>query len=978
MTAEQPRKLAVVAVHAPTHGGGSAYRADSIDGLFPGPVFHYLVPSTWSDPIVPGMLVQAPFGQRQVQGIVIDLVDTAPVAEIKLLTRILSAEPVLRPFQIELGLWLSEFYLTPMIDCLHLFLPPGLLREPHPVVRLHPETPIPADLPPLQQQAVHWVQQYGECTIAQLRRKLGRESAAQAVRALVRRGILIRSTALPPARVQPRQARFVRLLMSPPQVQRARQSLGRASPRAAILQALLDEPSAHPSVEHILSRADASPASLNALAQQDWVGVMPSRTWVRPGPTADPAALSRAPRQRAVLDHLSQQAAPMDEKELCRTVGASPTMLRAMQERGLVQRTVEPAAISLKLSEQKVRQKIIELRGASLQHHALDYLLTRPPYEWVWISWVYAETGCSLADLRALEEHGIIELTEQQVWRDPLAGRVLDPDEPPPLMDDQACAWADISAALAGRPGTFLLHGITGSGKTEIYLRAAQAVLEQGRQAIILVPEISLTAQAIERFSRRFATRFPGAMGIIHSRLSDGERYDTWRRIRAGHIRLVVGPRSALFAPFQDIGLIVLDEEHDASYKQDDVAPPYHARDVAIRLAQSHRAVVILGSATPDLTTLFRAREGGDIRLLQLSQRILNHSSAMPVTATTGELPPVRVVDMRHELRAGNRSMFSRPLQQELRRVLDAGEQAILFLNRRGAATFVLCRDCGLVLHCPRCDIPLTFHQYTGGLTCHHCGHQQAVPKTCPVCQSSRIRYFGVGTQRVQEVVQELLPQARLLRWDRDATQEKGSHEALLGQFARHEADILIGTQMIAKGFDLPLVTLVGVISADTALNLPDFRAGERTFQILVQVSGRAGRSGRGGQVIVQTYAPEHEAIQAAARYDQEGLYRREITFRRQMGYPPFSRLARLIFSDVSAARCRQQATQMAETLQAIIRQYLLPDIVMIGPAPCFWARLRGRWRWHIVVRATDPRDLLKHVRLGPGWRLDIDPVEML
>jgi primosomal protein N' (replication factor Y) len=543
-----------------------------------------------------------------------------------------------------------------------------------------------------------------------------------------------------------------------------------------------------------------------------------------------------------------------------------------------------------------------------------------------------------------------------------------------------------------------LLHGVTGSGKTEIYMRAATETLERGRQVIVLVPEISMTAQTIRRFQARFGT----LVGVIHSRLSDGERYDTWLKIRAGQIRLVVGPRSALFAPMDDIGLMVLDEEHDGSYKQADLAPSYHARDLAWQLAEKHGALVILGSATPDLVTYYRARESRELKLLELPRRILAHyrhleqqqklNTEIRVQYTpfgpgldhvySIDLPPVHVVDMRHELRAGNRSMFSRLLKQEILRTLAQREQVILFLNRRGASTFVMCRDCGSVVQCPQCEIPLAYHLAGQNLTCHHCNHQQAVPSTCTICQSRRIRHFGVGTQRVQQALHELAPAARVLRWDRDTTTEYRTHDLILDRFARHKADVLIGTQMVAKGLDLPLVTLVGVVSADTALNLPDFRAAERTFQLLAQVAGRAGRGPSGGQVVLQTYAPEHYAIQSAAQHDYAGFYAQERAFRQQMGYPPFARLVRLVCSDSNQARCRERAQDLAQQLVRAIRQHGLDTLDLIGPAPCFFKRLRGQWRWQIIVRgpcpSADLERLFNSVPMPPGWQLDRDPLDML
>jgi primosomal protein N' (replication factor Y) len=342
------------------------------------------------------------------------------------------------------------------------------------------------------------------------------------------------------------------------------------------------------------------------------------------------------------------------------------------------------------------------------------------------------------------------------------------------------------------------------------------------------------------------------------------------------------------------------------------------------------------------------------------------------------ELPPVQIVDLRQELRAGNRSIFSRALQQAMTEALDAGEQMILFLNRRGTATFIMCRDCGHVLKCPRCEVPLTYHGAREELVCHHCNRRSAVPSVCPNCQSKRVKFFGLGTQRVEAVTREFFPQARLLRWDRDATGGKDAHDIFLERFINHEADVMIGTQMVAKGLDLPLVTLVGVINADTALYLPDFRAGERTFQILTQVAGRAGRSVLGGKVIVQTYTPEHDCIRAASRHDYEGFYRQELDFRREQGYPPFRRLAQLVYAHHNAARCEEEVDKLYRLLRGKIARLGLPGVDLIGPAPCFRRRLRGKYRWQIVVRAADPRVLLADMVFPLGWRIDIDPVSLL
>jgi primosomal protein N' (replication factor Y) len=546
-----------------------------------------------------------------------------------------------------------------------------------------------------------------------------------------------------------------------------------------------------------------------------------------------------------------------------------------------------------------------------------------------------------------------------------------------------------------------LLHGVTGSGKTEIYLRALDVVLRQGSQAIVLVPEISLTPQTI----RRFAARFPGRLATIHSHLSLGERYDTWRRVRAGDVDVVIGPRSALFAPLRRLGLIIIDEEHEGSYKQER-APRYHAREAAVKLAELTGAMVILGSATPDVVSYYRAQRG-EYKLLRLPKRIMGHRRRIEEQRTRyqvsgiryqslGEgyeetlytdLPPVRIVDMREELKAGNREIFSRALQGALHETLDKNQQAILFLNRRGAATFVMCRDCGHVLRCRRCEVPLTYHLWNRKrppsvqepqLICHHCNRHEPVPLVCPNCESTRIKFFGAGTQKVEATVQRVFPEARTLRWDRDTTGGKWSHEAFLQSFIEHEADVLIGTQMIAKGLDLPLVTLVGVVAADTALHLPDFWASERTFQLLTQVAGRAGRSILGGQVIIQTYTPEHYSVQMASQHDYAGFYEKELAFRQEHGYPPFTRLARLVYVHENQKRCQEEAERMHRTLGNKIARLGLPGADLIGPAPCFFGRLRGKYRWQIVVRASNPQALLQDVLFPHGWRVDIDPVSTL
>ncbi len=606
-----------------------------------------------------------------------------------------------------------------------------------------------------------------------------------------------------------------------------------------------------------------------------------------------------------------------------------------------------------------------------------------------------AASGGNAADLTRLSALGLIELGERQTWRNPLGEAARRPYEPPILTGDQrACLDVVIhSLQEAARGETvppILLHGVTGSGKTEIYLQAVQAALDRGKQAIVMVPEIAMTPQTIDRFAGRFQTR----VGMIHSGLSPGERYDTWRRAQAGDIDVMVGPRSALFAPLPHIGLIILDECHDASYYQAD-PPFYHAQQVAIEYCHLIGGVCLMGSATPDIESVYMA-EQGKWRYLSLPDRILAHRKAVQAQtdrlggvsrrqhfderADTLELPPVTVVDMRQELKGGNRSIFSHALQGALEKTLEQGQQAILFLNRRGMATYVFCRDCGLVVKCPQCDLPLTYHDQKNGetaLVCHHCGYRRKMLSKCPQCGSERIRQLGTGTERVEADVQALFPQARTLRWDYETTRQKGAHEAILSTFAGHKADILIGTQMLAKGLDLPLVTLVGVVLADVGLNLPDYTAAERTFQVLTQVAGRAGRSSLGGQVILQTFDPQHYVIQAAAEHNYRMFYNQELQYRKQLGYPPFKRLVRLEYRSLNNAQAETAAQKMAAQIKEWLAESGKSATEIIGPVPCFFEREGGYYRWQIVLRGADPVSALMGRRLNE-WRVEQDPLSLL
>jgi primosomal protein N' (replication factor Y) len=591
---------------------------------------------------------------------------------------------------------------------------------------------------------------------------------------------------------------------------------------------------------------------------------------------------------------------------------------------------------------------------------ALRFLIKQP--EPINLSWVYAQTGCNLADLEELEERGLIRLFENEIFRDSLGkieNRELENRELE-LTPEQNFALEKILSSFLF-PSSFLLYGVTGSGKTEIYLRAVEETMKRGKQAIVLVPEIALTPQTV----KRFLSRFPGQVGLIHSKLSEGERYDTWRRARDGKLNVIIGARSALFSPLKNIGLIVVDECHDNSYYQ--AEPPfYNAVTTAQEYAKLCGAVCVLGSATPTIEQRFQA-ENNQTQKLELPNRV-----------TDSDLPPVQVVDMREELKNGNRGIFSRRLIESLAEAISRGEQAILFLNRRGTATYIFCRDCGNTLKCPNCETPLTLHlDKKEHLQCHRCNYTRQKPKTCPSCASKQIREYGLGSEKVEEEVKSLFPQARTLRWDWDTTRAKDSHEIILTHFANHQADVLVGTQMLAKGLDLPLVTLVGIVLADVGLNLPDPFAHEKVFQVLTQVAGRAGRSARGGKVILQSFTPENYAIQFASGHDVNGFYERELNYRKELGYPPFTRLARLEYRNVDNVKAEEECKKLANKLNVKIEAEGRHQSELIGPAPCFFAKENGEYRWQIVLRSPDPISLLRDMKLN-DWRIEIDPISLL
>ena len=595
--------------------------------------------------------------------------------------------------------------------------------------------------------------------------------------------------------------------------------------------------------------------------------------------------------------------------------------------------TVEPAADAAAL-----RGALERLPERSVRQNAvLAFFIERP--EPVPMAELTAALGVGSETVKALAKKGLLKIGMTEIGRDPYGGRQFARTSPLPLTEDQRRVFAPIAESLKERRHReFLLHGVTGSGKTEIYLQAIDICLRQGREAIVLVPEIALTPQMVDRFKGRFGD----LVAVLHSRLSQGERYDEWRKIQRGSVRVVIGARSAIFAPFTDLGLIVIDEEHESSYKQDE-SPKYHARDVASRRAARHHATLVLGSATPSMES-YRAA---------LAARPALELLSLPARVGGRPLPEVNIVDMRNELRSGNRSMFSRPLRAALTERLSRGEQTVMLLNRRGYATFVLCRSCGHTACCPHCDIALTYHLRAGLLRCHYCGHAERHPECCPSCGSPHIRHFGTGTQRVEEELIREFPGIRVIRMDVDTTAGKGAHEKWLTMFKNGEADVLLGTQMVAKGLDFPNVTLVGVIAADSVLHLPDFRAAERTFQLLTQVAGRAGRHRLPGEVIIQTYNPGHYSIDFARRHDYAGFARTELEHRARLGYPPFSRIVLMTLSHEERALPLQAGEALVRAIGARAAAAGLGQdrFDVLGPVPAPIPRVKDRYRFQCMVK---------------------------
>ena len=693
----------------------------------------------------------------------------------------------------------------------------------------------------------------------------------------------------------------------------------------------------------------------------------------------------RAPVQAEILRTL-RAVGNISPSRLARRIDRGNARLQpallSLRQKGLVEirtdltaktkpKTVKVASLAKSSTEIELAVELLT-KQAKKQSEILRHLLeTKAPIP---TSEITKRAKASLTSLRQLEGKELIKIDSVEVLRNPLSLEPVAPTQASIPNSDQSAALKAIRGAIKNAQHVvFLLHGVTGSGKTEVYMQAIRGVLERGRGAIVLVPEIALTPQIVSRFVGRFGSR----VAILHSNLSDGERFDQWHRIRMGNADIVVGPRSAIFAPMANLGIIVVDEEHETSYKQEDTAPRYHARDVAAKRSEISNCPLVLGSATPSLESFYRAQRG-EYDLLRLPSRVKNI-----------KMPPVRIIDMCNELKQNNRTIFSTVLRNGIKDRIAKHEQIILFLNRRGFSSYVFCRVCGFAERCDNCSISLTFHFDTKLMMCHHCGDKRATSKVCPQCGSAYMRYFGLGTEQVEQDTIKAFPQASVKRMDADSTSRKDAHQKILDAFKSREIDILVGTQMIAKGLDFPNVTLVGVISADTALNFPDFRAGERSFNLLTQVAGRSGRGKAGGEVIIQTYMPGHYSVQAAKTHDYLSFYRQEIAYREELLYPPLTHAATLLLRGEVEVEVIRLANTLLERLKTLQTQRF-PEIEIRGPVAAPLSKIMGKFRWHFFLRSNKVEKLRAFIRQAVrrdssfvlarniDLIVDIDPVSVL
>lgn len=669
-----------------------------------------------------------------------------------------------------------------------------------------------------------------------------------------------------------------------------------------------------------------------------------SREWI----TLQNEKEEKSELRKSITAHLKANDNTMEYAALKEAVGRDiQPQIRAMVKDGTLCREYRQTStvrdkkqrcVRLTVTHEEAMQEAERLmRRAPVQATMLEYLAGE---EYLAVTELTEMSGGTSATVSALCKKGLAEFFETVVYRDPFKNRLFEKTEKMTPTPEQKKAIDAINASIKNSDGKrYLLHGVTGSGKTEVFMQSIEYALSQGKTAIVLVPEISLTPQAVSRFKSRFGDN----VAIFHSALSQGERYDQWKRIKDGEADIVIGARSAIFTPLKNIGIIIMDEEHSDTYKSE-MSPRYHAREIAAYRAEKSGAALVLASATPSVESYYKA-EIGEYELLEMKYRYNNN-----------DMPQIHLVDMRSELARGNKSMLSGRLYDEIKSNLEKGEQTILFLNRRGFSSFVSCRTCGYVPECENCNISLTYHKFSNRLKCHYCGFERDSYQTCPECGSKYIRYFGGGTQRVEEEIHRLFPEATSIRMDMDTTGKKQSHEKILSQFEKEKIDLLIGTQMVAKGLDFENVTLVGVITADTMLHVNDYRSGERTFALLEQVSGRAGRGRKTGRAVIQTYTPEHEAVSLVKEHDYLSFYRAEISDREILWYPPFCDMIAVYFQSEDEGKTAQASRYFAKAMGDIKK--IGQKIQILGPIPSSISKIKNKYRYQIIFKCEDDEKL--------------------
>lgn len=668
-------------------------------------------------------------------------------------------------------------------------------------------------------------------------------------------------------------------------------------------------------------------------------------------------------KQQVVIDYLQEKQGAISLTQLKEACGlANRSVVDTLQKKGIVQVTEHAIqqqqeqyrnVVHMTISEEMAEEAIEQLqRRAPAAAGALRILVQQNR---LFLAELLHEANCSQRSVELLCRYGYAEITTEEQYRRPIQCYQTERTEKHIPTEEQLHAIQKITDSLGCGFAEFLLYGVTGSGKTEVFLQAVETCVKQGKNAVVLVPEIALTPQ----MTSRFLSRFHNQVAILHSGLSLGERYDEWRRIRSGDVRVVIGARSAVFAPFDDIGLLIMDEEHETSYKSES-NPRYHAREIAKFRAMQYGATVVYASATPSIESYYRAQLG-EYRLLELTKRYNNQS-----------LPEVRIVDLAQELQQGNHSVISRELQQEIEKNLATGQQTILLMNRRGHSTFVSCRSCGYAVKCPHCSITLTYHFKENRLVCHYCGYTQNNITTCPECGSKHVKHFGTGTQKVEQQLQELFPAARICRMDGDTTSRKSAHEKILHAVEKKEIDILLGTQMVAKGLDFPNVTLVGVIAADTMLNINDFRASERAFALLSQVCGRAGRGNVAGRAVIQTYMPSDKTLLFAARHDYLGFYQNEIRLRQFLNYPPFSEMVYITVSGEDQEAAQRYMEELSRKLTVELRS-AVGETKLLGPGPAGIFKVKNRYRYGVLIKTNQVKNIIPHLEKMYYYHLSLN-----